>query len=111
MYFCYKLEWIEATKNKLMQINNKYKLTDWLPTTVKEVKRRGWDELDVILFSGDAYIDHPSFGPAVVGRIFESFGLRIAIVPQPNVRDQLQDFTKLGRPRLFFPYDRQMDSW
>ena len=85
-----------------MLIQNKYKLTDWLPTTAKEVKRRGWEELDVILFSGDAYIDHPSFGPAVVGRIFESFGLRIAIVPQPNVRDQLQDFTKLGRPRLFF---------
>ncbi len=85
-----------------MQIKNQYKLTDWLPTTAKEVKRRGWDELDIILFSGDAYIDHPSFGPAVVGRIFESFGLRIAIVPQPNVRDNLQDFTKLGRPRLFF---------
>ena len=81
---------------------NKYAYTDWLPTTAKEVKRRGWDELDVILFSGDAYIDHPSFGPAVVGRIFESFGLRIAIVPQPNVRDNLQDFTKLGTPRLFF---------
>jgi uncharacterized radical SAM protein YgiQ len=80
----------------------KYALTDWLPTTAKEVKRRGWEQLDVILFSGDAYIDHPSFGPAVVGRIFESFGLKIAIVPQPNVRDNLQDFTKLGKPRLFF---------
>ncbi len=80
----------------------KYPLTAWLPTTAKEVKKRGWDELDVILFSGDAYIDHPSFGPAVVGRIFESFGLRVAIVPQPNVKDNLQDFTKLGRPRLFF---------
>ncbi len=84
-----------------MQVR-KYALNDWLPTTAKEVKKRGWDELDVILFSGDAYIDHPSFGPAVVGRIFESFGLRIAIVPQPNVRDNLQDFTKLGKPRLFF---------
>jgi len=81
---------------------NKYALSDWLPTTAKEVKKRGWDDLDVILFSGDAYIDHPSFGPAVVGRVFESFGLRIAIVPQPNVRDNLQDFTKLGKPRLFF---------
>ena len=80
----------------------KYAITDWLPTTAKEVKRRGWEQLDVILFSGDAYIDHPSFGPAVVGRIFESFGLKIAIVPQPNVRDNLQDFTKLGKPRLFF---------
>ena len=84
-----------------MQIH-KYALTDWLPTTAKEVKRRGWNELDVILFSGDAYIDHPSFGPAVVGRIFEKLGLRVAIVPQPNVRDNLQDFTKLGRPNLFF---------
>ncbi len=84
-----------------MQFNT-YALSDWLPTTAKEVKKRGWDDLDVILFSGDAYIDHPSFGPAVVGRVFESFGLRIAIVPQPNVRDNLQDFTKLGKPRLFF---------
>jgi len=85
-----------------MRITNKYTLIDWLPTTAKEVKKRGWNELDIILFSGDAYIDHPSFGPAVVGRIFESFGLRVAIVPQPNVRDNLQDFTKLGKPRLFF---------
>ncbi len=90
---------------------HKYALTDWLPTTLKEVRKRGWDELDVILFSGDAYIDHPSFGPAVVGRIFESFGLRIAIVPQPNVRDNLQDFTKLGKPRLFFAVTAgEMDS-
>jgi len=81
---------------------NTYKITDWLPTTAKEVKRRGWEQLDIIIFSGDAYIDHPSFGAAVVGRIFENFGLRVAIVPQPNVRDNLQDFTKLGRPRLFF---------
>ncbi|WP_075341898.1 YgiQ family radical SAM protein [Tenacibaculum agarivorans] len=78
------------------------RLSDWLPTTNKEVKLRGWDELDVILFSGDAYVDHPSFGPAVIGRILESYGLRIAIVPQPNVNDNLQDFTKLGTPRLFF---------
>ncbi|PQJ76266.1 YgiQ family radical SAM protein [Polaribacter gangjinensis] len=80
----------------------KLQLTDWLPTTNKEVKLRGWDELDVILFSGDAYVDHPSFGPAVIGRILESYGLRVAIVPQPNVNDNLQDFEKLGKPRLFF---------
>lgn len=80
----------------------KLQLTDWLPTTNKEVKLRGWEELDVILFSGDAYVDHPSFGPAVIGRILESYGLRIAIVPQPNVNDNLQDFEKLGKPRLFF---------
>jgi uncharacterized radical SAM protein YgiQ len=78
------------------------RLSDWLPTTNKEVKLHGWDELDVNLFSGDAYVDHPSFGPAVIGRILESYGLRVAIVPQPSVNDNLQDFTKLGRPRLFF---------
>ena len=79
-----------------------YRLTDWLPTTKKEVELRGWDELDVILFSGDAYVDHPSFGAAVIGRILEAEGLRVAIVPQPNWRDDLRDFKKLGRPRLFF---------
>ena len=79
-----------------------YRLTDWLPTTKKEVELRGWDELDVILFSGDAYVDHPSFGSAVIGRILEAEGLRVAIVPQPNWRDDLRDFKKLGRPRLFF---------
>jgi uncharacterized radical SAM protein YgiQ len=78
------------------------KLSDWLPTTNKEVKLRKWEELDVILFSGDAYVDHPSFGPAVIGRILESYGLRVAIVPQPSVNDDLQDFTKMGKPRLFF---------
>jgi len=78
------------------------KLSDWLPTTNKEVKLRGWEELDVILFSGDAYVDHPAFGHAVVGRILESYGLRVAIVPQPSVNDNLQDFTKMGAPRLFF---------
>ena len=78
------------------------KLSDWLPTTNKEVKLRGWEELDVILFSGDAYVDHPAFGPAVIGRILESYGLRVAIVPQPSVTDNLQDFSKLGTPKLFF---------
>lgn len=79
-----------------------YRLTDWLPTTKKEVELRGWDELDVILFSGDAYVDHPSFGSAVIGRILESEGLKVAIVPQPNWRDDLRDFKKLGKPKLFF---------
>lgn len=82
--------------------NKTYQLTDWLPTTKKEVELRGWNELDVILFSGDAYIDHPSFGAAVIGRILEAEGLKVAIVPQPNWRDDLRDFKKLGRPRLFF---------
>lgn len=77
-------------------------LQDWLPTSAKEVQLRGWDELDVILFSGDAYVDHPSFGAAVIGRVLESAGYRVAIVPQPNWRDDLRDFKKLGKPRLFF---------
>lgn len=79
-----------------------YKLQDWLPTTKKEIELRGWDYIDVILFSGDAYVDHPSFGAAVIGRTLESEGLRVAIVPQPNWRDDLRDFKKLGQPRLFF---------
>ena len=74
----------------------------WLPTTVKEVQHLGWDYIDVILFTGDAYIDHPSMGTAVIGRVLEAHGYRVAIVPQPNWRDDLRDFRKLGRPRLFF---------
>lgn len=74
----------------------------FLPTTVKEVRERGWDYLDVILFTGDAYIDHPVFGAAVIGRLLEAEGYRVAIVPQPNWQDDLRDFTKLGAPRLFF---------
>ena len=78
-------------------------LTDFLPTSAKEVALLGWDDsLDVILFSGDAYVDHPSFGAAVIGRYLQSLGFRVAIVPQPNWRDDLRDFKKLGRPRLFF---------
>ena len=79
-----------------------YKLSDWLPTTKKEVEMRGWDYVDVILFSGDAYVDHPSFGAAVVGRYLESMGLRVAIIPQPDWRGDYRDFKKLGKPRLFF---------
>ncbi len=78
------------------------KITDWLPTTKKECIKRGWNELDVILFTGDAYVDHPAFGAAVVGRIVESLGLKIAIVPQPNWKDDWRDFKKLGIPKLFF---------
>jgi uncharacterized radical SAM protein YgiQ len=74
----------------------------WLPTTRKEVDLLEWDEIDVILFSGDAYVDHPSFGPAVIGRVIEDEGFRIAIVPQPNWQDDLRDFRKLGRPKYFF---------
>lgn len=77
-------------------------VTDWLPITRKEVELRGWDELDVVLFTGDAYIDHPSFGSSVIGRIIESEGFKVAIVPQPNWQDDLRDFKKMGAPRLFF---------
>ena len=79
-----------------------HQLSDWLPTTRREMKIRGWEDLDVIIFSGDAYVDHAAFGPAALGRILESYGLRVAIVPQPNVNDNLQDFEKLGTPNLFF---------
>ena len=87
-----------------MQQERNISLTKWLPTTLKEVKLRGWSEgeLDVILFTGDAYVDHPSFGAAVIGRILENEGLKVAIVPQPNWQDDLRDFKKLGKPRLFF---------
>ncbi|HVU24597.1 MAG TPA: YgiQ family radical SAM protein [Opitutus sp.] len=74
----------------------------WLPTTHDEIVARGWDYVDVVLVSGDAYVDHPAFGTAVVGRIMEQAGLRVAILAQPNWRDDLRDFKKLGRPRLFF---------
>ena len=77
-------------------------MTDFLPTTKKEVELRGWDALDVILFSGDAYVDHPSFGAAVIGRVLEAAGYRVAIVPQPDWHGDYRDFKKLGRPRLFF---------
>ena len=79
-----------------------YDLKKYLPTTRKELNLRGWDDVDVILFSGDAYIDHPSFGAAVIGRVLEDAGYRVAIVPQPDWRGDGRDFTKLGRPRLFF---------
>ena len=79
-----------------------YRLSDWIPTTKKEVELRGWDKLDVILFSGDAYVDHPSFGCAVIARTLEAQGLRVAIVPQPDWHGDFRDFKKLGRPRLFF---------
>ena len=79
-----------------------YRLTDFLPTTKKEMELRGWDYVDVILFSGDAYVDHPSFGAAVIGRVLESHGYRVAIIPQPDWHGDFRDFKKLGRPRLFF---------
>lgn len=79
-----------------------YRLTDFLPTTKKEMELRGWDEVDIILFSADAYVDHPSFANAVIGRTLEAAGYRVAIVPQPDWHGDFRDFKKLGRPRLFF---------
>lgn len=81
---------------------DKYDITRWLPTTRKEMEMRGWDELDVILLSGDAYVDHPSFGAAVIGRILEAEGLKVGIIPQPSWHGDLRDFSRLGRPRMFF---------
>lgn len=88
----------QTQANKMRQ----YLLTDFLPTTRKECDLRGWDQLDVILFSGDAYVDHPSFGAAVIGRMLENEGYKVAIVPQPDWHGDYRDFKKLGRPRLFF---------
>ena len=72
------------------------------PTSVKEVEALGWDYIDIILFSGDAFVDHPSFGTAVIARWLQKWGYRVAVVPQPNWRDDLRDFRKLGAPRLYF---------
>ncbi|TAL66205.1 MAG: YgiQ family radical SAM protein, partial [Bacteroidetes bacterium] len=85
--------------NKLKDKNN---ILNWLPTSKKEIELREWDEVDVIIFSGDAYVDHPSFGSAVIGRVIEDEGFRVAIVPQPNWKDDQRDFRKLGRPKYFF---------
>ena len=74
----------------------------FLPITLEEVKRLGWSQVDVVLVTGDAYVDHPSFGTAVIGRTLEAAGYHVAIIPQPNWRDDLRDFRKFGRPRLFF---------
>ncbi len=81
---------------------DRLQITDWLPTTKKEAEKHGWNEVDVVLFTGDAYVDHPSFGAAVIGRVLENEGLKVAIVPQPNWRDDLRDFKKFGKPGLFF---------
>ncbi len=83
-------------------MQDKRPITDWLPITKKEIESRSWNELDVILISGYAFVDHPAFGPAVIGRILENMGLKVAIIPQPNWQDDLRDFKKFGKPRLFF---------
>jgi uncharacterized radical SAM protein YgiQ len=86
----------------LCTMNNERPITDWLPLTKKEVEKRGWGELDVVIISGDAYVDHPAFGTAVIGRIMEDEGFKVAIVAQPNWQDDLRDFKKFGRPKYFF---------
>ena len=87
--------------------NNDY----MFPTSVKEVQALGWDYIDVIFFSGDAFVDHPSFGTAVIARWLQKWGYRVAVVPQPNWRDDLRDFRKLGTPRLYFALNSgAMDS-
>ena len=92
-----------TTTNNPHQIDyNNLHPSMWLPTTVKEMKALGWDYVDIVIFSGDAYIDHPSFGAAVIGRTLQAAGYRVAIVPQPNWQDDLRDFKKFGTPRLFF---------
>jgi len=85
-----------------MKGNSRHIEGQWLPTTKKEIEHLGWDHIDVILFTGDAYIDHPSMGTAVIGRTLEAHGYNVAVVPQPNWRDDLRDFKKLGKPKLFF---------
>lgn len=79
-----------------------YQSGNWLPTSVKEMKQLGWESVDVVLFTGDAYVDHPSFGAAVIGRVLQAEGLKVAVVPQPNWQDDLRDFKKFGLPNLFF---------
>lgn len=83
-------------------LDARHDLTLYLPTSVKEMKLLGWDYVDVVIFSGDAYVDHPSFGAAVIGRTLQAAGYKVAIVPQPNWKDDLRDFRKFGTPRLFF---------
>jgi uncharacterized radical SAM protein YgiQ len=76
--------------------------TSFLPITAKEVQERGWQEVDIVIISGDAYVDHPGFGHAVIGRVLEREGYKVALLPQPNWQDDLRDFKKFGKPRLFF---------
>ncbi len=77
-------------------------INDWLPITRKEMLSRGWEELDVVIVTGDAYVDHPAFGAAVIGRIIEAEGFRVGVIPQPNWQDDLRDFKKFGKPKMFF---------
>jgi len=86
----------------LQNFTEKYDISKWLPITKKELAKHGWDEIDIVLITGDAYVDHPAFGAAVIARVLQSKNYRVAIVPQPNWQDDLRDFKKFGKPRLFF---------
>ena len=97
MYLCNQLKFTQ-----LAIYPDRYEITDWFPITAKELKFHGWEQPDIILFTGDAYIDHPSFGVAVISRVLEKHSYKVAIVPQPNWKDDLRDFKKFGVPRLFF---------
>jgi uncharacterized NAD-dependent epimerase/dehydratase family protein len=77
-------------------------LSNWLPLTMKEARKKGWEELDVVLVTGDAYVDHPAFGSAVIGRIIESYGFKIAIIAQPNWQDDLEILKSLENLNLFW---------
>lgn len=79
-----------------------YKITDWLPTTRKEMRKHSWEQPDIILITGDAYVDHPAFGAGLISRVLQSEGFKVAIIPQPNWQDDLRDFKKFGKPKLFF---------
>ncbi|MEG2666569.1 MAG: YgiQ family radical SAM protein, partial [Bacteroidales bacterium] len=93
---------MSLSPNQAPTPKNRLPLSSWLPITRKEMEDRGWDQADIILLSGDAYVDHPCFGTAVIGRTLEAKGYKVAILSQPNWRDDLRDFKKLGAPRLFF---------
>jgi uncharacterized radical SAM protein YgiQ len=87
---------------EMQRVNHRFPISSWLPMAPEEASRRGWDALDIILITGDAYVDHPAFGAAVIGRVLEAEGYRVGIISQPNWRDDLRDFRKLGAPSLFF---------
>ncbi len=85
-----------------MGVRREFSNNDWLPTSKQEMEDLGWDQADVIFVTGDAYVDHPAFGTAIMARLAQKAGMKVAIIPQPNWRDDLRDFKKLGKPRLFF---------
>jgi uncharacterized radical SAM protein YgiQ len=92
---------VEPLKSQVRQ-RDQIPLSSWIPMSLEEADKRGWDRFDIILITGDAYVDHPSFGTAVIARVLENAGYRVGIISQPNWQDDLRDFRKLGKPALFF---------